>query len=89
MIPSSLDIVSDGATTSALASVTVYYTVSGTTPTVVKQLMTIDLDHSDYFLPAGANSDGGTGGNPMKYGDRIIAHEMVHAVTSSTCDQFT
>ena len=77
------DISSDGATTSALASVTVYYTLSGTTPTVTKQLMTIDLDHSDYFLPAGANSDGGTGGTPMKYGDRIVAHEMVHAVTNS------
>ena len=77
------DISSDGATTSAWHLLP-YTTLRWHHTNRREAIDDIDLDQIVLFLLAGANSDGGTGGNPMRNMHRIIAHEMVHATNSAT-----
>ena len=70
-----------GSTVASVSASLSVNTVTGET-TLLETEMTIDLDHSDIFLPTGANQDGGNNATPFNYGDRIIAHEMVHAITN-------
>jgi len=82
LTPSSrtIDVVFDpGALGGTLASVATTYSVVGDTSTVTG--MTLNIDLADFNPSTGDDGENSiTGGGGTMYNDRIIAHEMVHAV---------
>lgn len=75
-----IDVVFDpGAVGGDLASIQTQYSIVGNTATVSKMELHIDL--ADFNPSTGADGENtGTVGGGTMYNDRIIAHEMVHAV---------